>query len=221
MSDVNPLLEAVEALTKPVRRKVIQDGPVGSGLEGQKVVSVELPPLMEQLDEAIRSSIGGSSRGASLAFEGAVLNTGALFTAMKISTQIQDWCRMVKVKPVKNSTADLRAWYAARQATRPESDDWHTRQLHKWAGQIRGLLDPPRERDLPDACPVCGATEFWDPKTGTKYLRPLVIQYRPSDADMLQQAKALCKACEQVWSVRELAWELENRHAGEGDAEAV
>lgn len=221
MSDDNPLLEALDDLTKPERRKVIQDGPIGTGLDGQKVATVELPPLLDQLTQAIRASIGGSSRGASLAFEGAVLNTAALFTAMKISAQIGDWCRMVGVKPVKDSTKDLRAWYVARQGTRQESDEWHTQQLRKWAGQIRGLLDPPRERDLDDACPTCGATAWWDQKTGTKFLRPLVIQYRPHDPDMIQQAKALCKACDAVWGVRALAYELEARHAEGGDAEAV
>lgn len=215
----SPLLDAVDDLTKPTRKKIIQDGPIGSGLDGQNVATVVTPALLDQLDSAIRSSIGGASTsGASLAFEGAVLNTGALFTAMKISSQIQDWCRMVGVKPVKNSTTDLRSWYAATLATTTDTkvDTYRVKVLRGWAGKIRGLLDPPRERDLPDSCPVCGATEWWDPKTGTKYLRPLVIHYRPNGPDMLQQARALCRACEQVWNVRELAWELENRHAETG-----
>src|SRR5690606_33193048 len=125
------------------------------------------------------------------------------FTAMKISTQIQDWCRMAGAKVVRNPTADLAAWHAAVQAKtlRHESEQFYLKQLRGWAGQIRSLLDPPRERDLPDSCPVCGATAWWDPKSGTKYLRPLVVQYRPNGPDMLQQARALCRACEQVWGI--------------------
>jgi len=207
------LLDAVDVLTKPDRREVIQDGPVGSGLEGQRTVTVELAPLLTQLDDAIRSSMGGSSSGATLAFEGAVLNTGALFTAMKISTQIRDWCRIVKVAPSKDSGADLRAWYVA---TLPlgKSETWeraHAKILAGWAAQIRSLLDPPRERELPDACPVCGAGSFWNPSDGKEYLHPLVVRYRPTGADMIQQAKALCRACEQVWGVRELAYLIETR----------
>ena len=211
----NPLLESVDALTKTVRTKVIQDGPIGSGLDGQQTVTIELPPLLEQLDDAIRSSMGGASTsGASLAFEGAVLNTGALFTAMKISSQIRDWCRIVGVTPVKHSGDDLRAWYVATltRNTGHEVEQARITILNSWAAQIRALLDPPRERDLPDACPVCGAVEWWDPKDGKKYLRPLVIRYRPNTgADMIQQAKAMCRGCETVWGVRELAYAIEHR----------
>lgn len=209
------LLDAVDALTIPQRAKVIQDGPIGTGLAGQKVVTVEQEPLLKQLDDSIHSSIGaGSAAGNSLAFEGAILNTAALFTAMKISTQVRDWCEALKVRPSKDSAADLRRWYVARMKKQQDdaSEKAQIRQLHSWAGQIRSLLDPPRERDLPYPCPLCGATEWWDAKTGTKFLRPLVVRYRATGADMIQQAKGLCRACEAVWNVRELAYLLE-QHA--------
>jgi len=141
-----------------------------------------------------------------------VLNTAALFTAMRISSQIGDWCHLVGVRPVKDSTVDLRAWYVAILATqgRFENERAQVKQLNAWAGQIRSLLDPPRERDLPDLCPVCGADAWYDPKDGKKYPRPLIIRYRPTGADMIQQAKALCRACETVWGVRELAYAIEH-----------
>jgi len=207
--DDNPLLLALEALTDPIRSKVVQDGPVGSGLEGQRTVAVVLPSLLTQLDDSIRSSLGSGSAGGKLAFEGAILNTAALFTAMKISAQIRDWCAGLKVVPVKDSAKDLRAWYVARMA-KPQDDKLEAaqiRQLHSWAAQIRALLDPPRERDLEDPCPVCGAKSWW--RDGAEYYRPLVIRYRPTGADMIQQATAICRSCEQVWGVRELAYALE------------
>lgn len=213
----NRLLDAVDELTKPTRTKLIQDGPHGELVEGRRTITVEQPPLLEQLDTAIRSSMGGASTsGASLAFEGAVLNTGALFAAMKISSQIRDWCNSLKVVPAKNSCTDLRAWYTATltHPFPPGVEEHRTKTLHGWANQIRTLLDPPREKDLPDACPLCGATEWWDPKTGHRFLRPLVIRYRPGD-NMVQDAKGLCRACETVWNVRELAYLIEQGDADE------
>lgn len=207
----NGLLDAVDALTEPLRTKVIQDGPVGSGLEGQKTVPVVLPSLLTQLDDSIRSSLGSGSAGGKLAFEGAILNTAALFTAMKISSQIRDWCVSLGVVPVKHSAKDLRAWYVAR-LTKPQDDDLEKAQilqLTSWAKQIRTLLDPPRERDLPDNCPICNSYSWW--KDGSEFYRPLVIRYRATGADMIQQATALCRACDVVWGVRELAYELEQR----------
>lgn len=209
----NPLLDAVDALTEPLRTKVIQDGPVGSGLEGQKTVPVVLPSLLTQLDDSIRSSLGSGSAGGKLAFEGAILNTAALFTAMKISSQIRDWCVSLGVVPVKHSAKDLRAWYVAR-LTKPQDDDLEKAQilqLTSWAKQIRTLLDPPRERDLEDPCPTCEARTWW--RDGAEYFRPLVIQYRPIGANTIEEAKGTCRACGQVWGVRQLAFELERRHA--------
>lgn len=211
----NPLLLALEALTDPVRTKVIQDGPVGSGLEGQKTVQVVLPSLLTQLDDSIRSSLGSGSAGGKLAFEGAILNTAALFTAMKISSQIRDWCAGLKVIPVKDSAKDLRAWYVARMAKAQDDslERAQVKQLHSWAAQIRALLDPPRERDLEDRCPECHATSWW--KDGEEFYRPLVIRYRPTGADLIQQARASCRACEASWGIRELAFILEGQHAGD------
>ena len=205
----DPLLTAVEKLTKPIRSKVMQ---------GEAVSHVELPPLLVQLDSSIRSSMGGTAAGASLAFEGAPLNTAALFKAMKISSQVIDWCHAMKIKPVRNTRADLLAWYAAFTQTPPDPtvERYRTKVLHGWARSIEEMLNPPRERELPDACPTCEATEWWDMKTGAKYARPLVVRYRPGDDDLIGDAKGFCRACETVWGARQLSFELEEktRHTG-------
>lgn len=207
----NRLLDAVDELTKPTRTKLIQDGPHGELVEGRRTITVEQPSLLEQLDTAIRSSMGGASTsGASLAFERGLLDAGALFAAIKINAAIKDWCRGLNVKTTNNPTTDLRAWYAATLSHEfpPGAEEYRIRTMRGWVGQIRSLLDPPREKDLPDACPLCGATEWWDPKTSHKFLRPLVIRYRPGP-DMVQDAKGMCRACETVWNVRELAFLIE------------
>jgi hypothetical protein len=208
------LLDAVDALTQPIKSKVVQEK---GGITCTS--PVELPSLLVQLDNAIRSSMGGSTSGASLAFEGAPLNTAALFEAIKITSQIEQWCRGVKVIATRKPADDLRAWYVATLARTEELEveTFHIKQLGTWAHTIESLLDPPRQKDLPDPCPACGATEWWDPKTKAKYYRPLIIRYRPEDE---ANATALCRFCAQTWNARELAFAIEEaeRHA---DAEEV
>jgi len=204
MSD---LLSAIDALTLPIKSKVVQQNDAGITCTSP----VELPPLLVQLDNAIRSSMGKGTSGASLAFEAAPLNTVALFEAMKITEQIEQWCRIVKVKATRQPATDLRAWYVARlaMADDPAGNTFHTKQLEKWARTIGSLLDPPREKDLPDACPTCGAKSWW--KDGAEYYRPLVVRYRPTDP--IGSATALCRSCEATWSARELAYEIEQEDA--------
>lgn len=216
------LLDAVDELTKPQRRKQTQDvmekydvEVQGVKVERRKVigsqkVTVILPALLAQLDAAIRSSMGGSTPGAKLASEGSVLNVSALYEAMKIESQVRDWCRMVGVRPSKDTAKDLRAWHAKvlSKNLADEREAWYVSTLNRWASKIRSLLDPLHEMDLPNECPICGATSWWDAPTRTEFLRPLVIRYRPG-ANAVQDAYALCRACAEVWNVRELAYLIE------------
>lgn len=172
---------------------------------------VTLLPLLDQLRDAIRSSIGGTAAGASLAHERSVLDADALQKAMTIASQIGDWCRIVGARHDRaDLTGSLRAWYTARLATNPTEaeDDWYRHQLQGWVSFIWSKLDPIRERELVDAvCPVCGADEWW--RSGERFRHPLVVKYRTNEADMIERGRAMCRACEHVWGVRELAYELE------------
>lgn len=201
------LLDAVDDLTQPTKTRVIQTNDAGITCTSD----AETPSLLDQLEASIQSSMGGSTSGSSLAFEGAPLNTAALFEAMKIATQIGDWCRIVGAPVTKHLSEDLRAWYAATLSKVNWDDTSYTRNLRRWAGTIRSLLDPPREKYLPDPCPNCGEKDFW--KGGELFMFPLVVKYRTEDP--IGSATALCRACEKVWNARELAYELEQRHGGE------
>lgn len=208
----DPLLIAVEALTKPLRSKVLQDGPIGSGLAGQKTVTIEQSPLLTQLEDAIRGTIGKGGSG-SLPNERNMLNNEALHKAIIIRSQVREWAQMVKieVKPPDRTADVLTRWYAT-YTLRPKTLDaerFYIRQLETWRTQIENMFDPPRIHDLPNACPVCGATEWVNDTDGLKYNRPLIVQFKPDGPDLIQQATGMCRACLKVWSVRELAYAIE------------
>ena len=213
----NLLLEAVDALTKPVWSKVIQEDMLMPS--GTKTVRIQLPSLLEQLDEAIRATVGGG--GGSLPSELNLIDSDALYRMIKISSMIEDWARAAGAEVVKRDAGKtLRNWYVSYSVklSSMESERFYVGKLESWAHQIEAKLDPPRIKDLPDACPVCGAVTWWLASTKAEYPRPLVIEYKPTGPNMLQEARAFCRSCETVWGVRELAWELEQaeaRHAAE------
>lgn len=203
------LYDAVEELTKLQRHTERQDVVSNGRTIGTQKVTIELPSLLGQMLEAIRSSMGGSTSGASLAHERSILDDDALFKMMRIASEIRGWCVAAKLVPTGDAGDDLRAWYVYTLAhpLTVEGETYRIKRMGGWAGQIRAKIDPWREKDLPDACPVCGATDWW--RDGERYYRPLIVRYKPSGPDMVQQAKAMCRACEQVWNVRELAYAIE------------
>lgn len=200
MSD---LLDAVDELTLPKRVKVMQD---------DGVVSVSIPPLLTQLDEAIRSSLGVSEGSATLKSATSLTNAAALMKMTQISSQVRDWLRRVGVndfRAARDTASALRVWYVAALGAGLEDSAYHIKTLQGWAAQIRGLLDPPRTLELPDECPACGASRWWDAEDPSREgrLHPLVVSYQREDP--VAGARGMCRACGRVWAARELAFELE------------
>lgn len=198
---MSELLAAVDRLTVPVTLKQMRD---------TDVVTVVLPPLLLQLDEAIRSSMGGSAVGATAASESSLINSAALGKLIQISSQVSDWCRMRHQQVVRGDTAgNLRRWYVSTLAGDFEPA-FHVLKLDEWAGAIRTVLDPPRQKDLPDACPAedCGA-DRWYRNQSEGGLRPLVVYFRPGEP--LDKGSAECRACGHKWGIRELKYALEQK----------
>ena len=197
----NELLDAIWALTKPRTIK---------HLIGDKLVSVTLPPLFDQLDTAITSSMGGTTPGGSDPSNRSVANDGALMRLIQISSQVGDWARMVGSIIDKQSNAvTLERWYV-KHAARPHSPeivDSHTGQLVRWAGQIEALLDPPKEMDFAQRCPSCSSDCWFDTETKASYPRPLILNFRPGEP--IENARGRCRACKKTWGGREMAYELE------------
>ena len=202
---MNPdLTEAVTALTKPTRTKVIRDD--GS------TVNVDHDALLVQLEDAITSATTGNGGGAG-APTAVLVNSEALYRAMLIGSQIADWCRIVGVKPVRSDLSlSLSRWLVAFQATNTDRQ-FYIQALRQWAVTIEELLDPPRRLPLVDPCVACGAKEYVT-ADGERLPYPVVVEY---DRALLHASlRATCRACELVWTgpeaVDELVSEMKERH---------
>jgi len=199
------LLTAVDALTKPVINHVKQHDEDGKWL---RTHTVALPPLLDQLTQAIHSSTSGKAGGGNPAGR-AVLNSDALYQSMRITSTVTDWCNLARVRPTRNPTRDLRAWFVAWTQT-PRDDSFHVTQLRKWEGVIRFLLDPPRRFELTDPCPECHAVS-WVDDAGDSFPFPLTVEYR--DEVSALDARVVCRGCERVWvgqfALRALRHDLE------------
>lgn len=208
MSD---LLDAVDDLTLPRNVKVQTDS-------GYTWASEDA--LLVQLTEAVASGLGSPSGGSAAPWARNLLNTDALHAAGMITSQIVDWCRLVKAPTTRNATIDLRSWYVAFVATQGESlDIFYTRKLRKWAGEIRGMLNPPKMIQMTSACPECREA-FYPNEDGDPVPYPIVVQYWANSASVWEGAKASCRACGHEWKGQ---WELRGlRHSVDDmDAESV
>lgn len=198
----DPLLDAVEDLTAPRNVKVHTDDGYTWAVED---------PLLTQLTDAVSSTLNSGSGSGGSPWNRNVLDSNALHQASIIRSTIGDWCRIVGI-PGRHEPADgLRAWYAARlkQNREPVEDAFYTSQLISWANLIRNLVNPPKTIEIVAACPVCDQGK-WTNELGDIVPNPLQLTYRPESGSIWADAKAICRACQQVWDTE---WRLrELRH---------
>jgi hypothetical protein len=215
--NIDPLLAAVEALTKPQAVKVPQIADDGTHL---KTWTVTHAALLDQFRDAVIPSTNTTVGSSSLASMRNVLDSTALLEYAKIASQTGDWCRIIKIDAVRDARLNLLHWYARFNTLNsdPQAASWYISMLRGWANLIRAHLDPPRRRAIMYPCPVCGKT-VWSTEDGEGGMWPLELLYRLDEDDEPVILSAICKACDPVttWpsrdAVRELVAELEERHA--------
>jgi len=200
------LLDAVDALTKPTRSKVIQ---------GDTVTVVNHDPLLRQLEDAVTSAIGNGGGGGSAT--GSVINDAALQQLLIIKSQIGDWCRIVGARHDRqDAVRSLRRWYVAFLGGTGESD-FYVKALRGWAATITDLLDPPKTVPLAGACPVCKAVN-WSGPDDTQRASPVAVLY--DHADPYRSVRAVCRveSCDAEWvgadAVEELVEEMTEAEHG-------
>jgi hypothetical protein len=233
MTEIDPLLAAVEALTKPKHTRAVQDvierwtSTDADGVEhehekviGTQSVTITHLPLLDQFRAAVIPSSNTAAGSSSLASTRNALDATALFEYAKISAATADWCRIIHVEATRDASWNLQRWHAAFRAlaSEPNVTIWYIHQLRSWAGLIRAHLDPPRRRNIMYPCPICGKTT-WSTGDGEGGTWPLELLYRIGDDDEPVIESVICRACEPVttWPTRdavaELIAELEERHA--------
>lgn len=230
------LLDAVDVLVKPRREMVKQrvpgdDSPLcgpgcpsGPHTHDGTVTHDALLVQMEAVMRGLMTTNTGSVQ--SLAFTRGILDSTALYHMTRIAAAVRDWSRKAGAPRRPDTAAQLSAWYVAYMRTEhePAQEQFHIRELRKWAGVIRDHIEVVEE-PVPHACPNPDCTQGFDPVTGRAVwwdsrllewcTNPLVLTYRPTDgAEAFQKSTARCRACGKTWSGRELAGDLETVREG-------
>lgn len=189
--------DAISELTAPVVHNVPQISEDGTWL---KTSSVWLPSLLDQLSEAVTSTMGGQGNGSTLKHARQIIDSDALHMFLKIKSQIGDWCVMAGVRPGKDAAENLMLWGDAIDV---EDGTFYARTMREWANQIRLKLDPPKRMEILHPCVVCEAT-VWVDDDGETRPHPVEASYRPGEGDV----KVWCRACKTVWDGPDAAGEL-------------
>lgn len=224
------LLDAVDALTKPAVENVKQTTDDGEYL---RTVPVEHPALLQQLADAVVPS-GSNDHGGQSASDASrnVIDGQALYELMMVQRQLFEWCGLVKIRGDRaDLPGTLRAWYVAYLPLnkQPESDEWYTRELSRWARTIEARLDRNiKQFDTRYLCPICKHAR-WVDENGDSQPARLVVSYKRDEDGRTSNEQVICQRCKCSWdsidAMRELGTELleeELRHADEKkDAESV
>lgn len=218
------LLDAVDALTKPTVEHLSQTDDEGNWLRNH---SVEHLPLLTALKNAINPSSNTAAGSSSLASTRNLIDSDAMFEYGKMTGAIGDWCRIYKVPITKDAITNLRQWYIAFELN-PSDSGWHEKELRRWAGVIRNILEPPRKFEITVSCPVCGKDDYPN-ADGELVPHPLVGTYRLNEAGSVTNPRVTCRAvrmddsglqtpCGAEWdsfeAMEELGQEIQERHAG-------
>ncbi|AAT88401.1 hypothetical protein ATY41_10775 [Leifsonia xyli subsp. xyli] len=213
MTDTDPLLAAVETLTKPVVGIAQKNEKTG---RWERVHEVRQDPLLTQMREAVWPS-GESNDGSALsASERMPLDSHMLIEYAKIATQITSWAATAGVKPSRNPITDLNTWYRAVHRDRDFDPGWAIRQLNGWAHHMRRLLAKPKSFIIEAACPICGTTQWGDRIHGGG-MYPIKIEYvLDEDGRTPKDLSALCQFCKTVWDGRDSVMELHDELTEKG-----
>jgi hypothetical protein len=214
MSEVDPLLAAVEALTKPTTTGVARKNPK-TGL-WERAGSVTHDPLLQQIHDRVMPSGENNGGAATAPNERLPFDAHMMYEYSRIASQIRGWAVEAGATTRRPTIAELEFWHMQVIQDRNFDTGWYVLQLRKWERHIRRLLSKTGSFIIEAACPICGATE-WGNMIDGGGLYPIKVEYVVDDDGHLTDHTALCQACRTMWegldSVDELATEL-NEKAG-------
>lgn len=234
----NPLLDAVDALTRPradvatapirvcawppARRPDPWAAPIeGEQLERLAYWRTEHPPLIEQLRDA---AAGGTGRHSPSHAELSriPINAGAIEFHAAIEKMVSEWfVELTGRPPYLLPEKTLRQWYLAfidaqrRGLITDETETARLGTLRAWRLGIDRLFGPPdATHEVTAPCPSCGESSYFDAASRTELPHPIIVRAWDLRATGgLDHTEATCRFCGQSWSggtqLRALAWELE------------
>jgi hypothetical protein len=203
----DPLLVAVDALTKPQQVVEWQEAVPEKGIE-RAIKKRTNPPLLDWLALSVANNLGGGG-GGKPARERTPIDIAALTLYESIDERVKSWLAELGAKPGKNVTPTqvLRSWYALWIGGHHNDgiERAYTSVLEAWEQRILDILDPPKRIEITAPCPACG--QEWhnlglkledgtDDPDDAERVRVLNAVERAT----LQDSYAMCTACNRVWA---------------------
>lgn len=188
-----------------------------------RYITLDYKPMLDMLDDACRSGIGGQpSSGRTDPAGRSLLDLQAFELREHIDGTVRAWIgKLGREKPaaelkdaVRQLSGILHAHHAA--GTIPDSEHDRIRAFFpRWCEKISRIYDPPVEKELDGACPnaECEQTH-WVNRDGDQAAALIAFYHRGSG---LVQAK--CRACGWTWGPD--AVRLLGKHLGASQDEAV
>jgi hypothetical protein len=209
----NPLLEAVDKLTKPRKiSTVIKDDLTGAWLD---VHTEEHPPLLQLLNEGT-----GAGRGSKTSDIRIPIDADALELEQQIFDLTKLWCKQLGASFIGDDLpSSVRHWYLAHTnavqsgKVREMIDRDVTRMVESWVRMIEFKFEPEEKREWTDACPAWVETP--DPDGGlSTYSRCGARRIRTDTEERfaiqlnVTTMTAECSECRTVWQGLEGVKEL-------------
>jgi hypothetical protein len=204
------LLEAVDRLTQPYKVRVTSEQ---DGVPENR--TIDLPPLLEQLNDAIKSTQTSVRRGKTLANERSVIDASALMLEAGIRESLRVmWHDLFgsAIRP-RSLSRQVAGWHVefrkrALDGSIHADQVWRLAKLVQgWTRQIDLKFDPPVTLEITRPCPNCDTSHVFD-FMGDR-VAAVVISWRRS----FDNSAALCRSCAKSWvgesELRQLRWEID------------
>lgn len=196
--------EHVRKLTAPWS-DVLSPKETGTG----RYVPVDYPPLLDMLDEACRSNVGGvPSAGRTDPSARNLLNLEAHMLREHIDGTVRAWIRELSKEraaaELKSAVTQLSGvLHAHRSAGTIPDSEWEriARFFPRWCNRIWQLFDPPVVKELVGACPNCAETVH-SSLDGSKTTAMIAYYWKGI------QPEAKCQRCGERWEGERALLEL-------------
>jgi hypothetical protein len=201
--------EIIAKLTEPYSETLYTN----NGQETQATGLILMPPMLQQLAEAIGSSTTIKTPGLGSANTRAILDFSALALVNEINRQMRTlWELSINSPRPKNLVKTIKRWQAYVHHLGPNQDLDNIKDaiktMNHWINQIDLKFDPPVVLDISQPCPNCHVQRVENSEQDL--IHSVRIIWRRS----FDSSKGECLNCHKTWvgerELRQLRWELDH-----------